>query len=478
MKDRGKVTIFLCLITTGMVMLGMVCTRIVSIYCAKGKTAIVSGISMSDVKANYNSYIFEHYHILLFDKNCYGCGEGAIEERMEELTKSNLDDKYSVQGVYITNYKMIYDNECEELKKQIEENSNYEILTYGIDQIQEKLNNREGSYSDILEEDMNAACEESLNETESVEEGQADGYDGINQGDKVEDPREYTKTTDAEGLLLTLLLPPDREVSREKIAYEDFVSVFGVYKPDFMNTNIEFDDYNRLKQDMKNHSTWGNSLVEKANTLMYSGTVFNCFTENNINSDSVLECEIEYIISAKDSDYANLEEACKKIIAIRLPMNMSYIVTDTAKMSTIRSISVPLSAASLFLSEPVIRYLIAGAWSYIEAMAEVRNLLAGNRLDFVKTKDTWLTDITDIGSSLENEQDSEKGLSYKDYLMILLAMEDDNIYYRMLDIMDINTRKHQPEFKMLFGATELEADFDILFQGRDVSVHQKFSYIQ
>ena len=48
------------------------------------KIVIATRLSMSDIKACYNSYIFEHYHILLFDKTAGGKGEAYLEEWLEQ----------------------------------------------------------------------------------------------------------------------------------------------------------------------------------------------------------------------------------------------------------------------------------------------------------------------------------------------------------------------------------------------------------
>jgi hypothetical protein len=189
-----------------------------------------------------------------------------------------------------------------------------------------------------------------------------------------------------------------------------------------------------------------------------------------------MDCEMEYIIAGKQTDYENLETVCKKILALRMPINMAYLLTDTEKIATIKTISVPIAAATPLVTEPVIRYLIAAGWSYVEAMAETRNLLAGNKLDFVKKKENWITDLGDIGGSIEKSQNTDNGISYKEYLMLLMAMEGDDIYYRMLDVMDVNARQADSNFRMLNGASGLSADFNISYLNGDVSMHQSSSY--
>jgi hypothetical protein len=463
-----------------MVLLGTTAVKIVSLQCAEGRAAMASRTALSDVKANYDSYIFEHYHILLFDKNDYGNGEAAIEERIEKLTQDNLGDDYTVNDVQLTDFTMIYDDTCEELKAQIKEQMGYMAVTYSIDKLEDKLGGSEGSYSEALEDEI----DEVENMPDTVEkETDEDSDEADNSltdpGDKllngVKDPRKYTSSSARKGMLLSLLLEDESSVSSEDKLPDDIPSSLNSVTTTLFNINTDFDNYSDLKSDMKKGNSWGSSLTEKGESVLYAANVFNSYTEK-VNSENVMDCEMEYIIAGKQTDYENLEAVCKKILAIRMPVDMAYLVTDVEKMTTIKTLSVPIAAATPFITEPVIRYLIAAAWSYAEAMAETRNLLAGNKLDFVKKKGNWITNLDNLGGSVEKTQNSENGISYKEYLMLLMAMEGDDMYYRMLDVMDVNARKSDSSFRMLNAAVGLSADFDISYQGGDVSVHQSSSY--
>jgi hypothetical protein len=277
-------------------------------------------------------------------------------------------------------------------------------------------------------------------------------------------------------MLLSILLPDGTSVSSEDKLPEDIPSSLDSATTSIFNINTAFDSFSDLKKDIKNGNSWGSSLTEKGEAVLYAANVFNCFTKKDTNSSAVMDCEMEYIIAGKQTDYENLETVCKKILALRMPINMAYLLTDTEKIATIKTISVPIAAATPLVTEPVIRYLIAAGWSYVEAMAETRNLLAGNKLDFVKKRENWITDLGDIGGSIEKSQNTDNGISYKEYLMLLMAMEGDDIYYRMLDVMDVNARQADSNFRMLNGASGLSADFNISYLNGDVSMHQSSSY--
>ena len=66
--NRGAVTIFLTLLIMVMLTLFTAVIYAVRAKCARAKAAAALSGAMSSIKADYNSYIFENYHLLLFDK--------------------------------------------------------------------------------------------------------------------------------------------------------------------------------------------------------------------------------------------------------------------------------------------------------------------------------------------------------------------------------------------------------------------------
>lgn len=65
MNNKGRIVVFISMITAVMLVLITLVIQVVILSAAKSKNVIATRLSMSDIKACYNSYIFEHYHILL-----------------------------------------------------------------------------------------------------------------------------------------------------------------------------------------------------------------------------------------------------------------------------------------------------------------------------------------------------------------------------------------------------------------------------
>lgn len=459
MNNQGKITVFLSLIISSMLLIGIAAINIINGFTAKEKSAIAARSAVSSVKAGYNRYIFEHYHILLFDKDSGGMGEAALEEKILFDIKENLGEKFSVEDVAITDFKLIQDDECKALKEQISEYMGYAAVEYGADKILEATNGMDGSISEELFGDMENSEIKVSEENASTESTAAEG----DQLDTVDDPRDFTSDLDSDGIL-SIVLPEDMQISRENVNLSGTISI---EEKGFLNdiylVDSDFDDYSNLKKDLKSHGTWKNSIVDAGLGIVYARNVFNCAVNTEVNAGTVFECELEYLICGKSSDYENLKAVINKLIAVRLPINFAYLLSDSSKMSQISAISGPLSIATL-IPEPILKNLLAGCWSYVEAIADLRCLMKGNSMPFAKNRDCWITDLNNIAESIYSEDISDdNGMCYEDYLMILMSLDTDTLYYRMLDLMELNARQEDDSFRIKNGAVELDVDINISF---------------
>lgn len=475
MNNRGRITVFLCLIMSSLLLLGITAINVINIFAAKEKAAVAVRSSVSSVKAGYNSYIFEHYHILLFDKGCGGQGEAALEEKLLSNLEENLGDSFAVNEVAVTDFELIYDNECRALKEQIKEYMNYAVVEYGADKILESTGGRDGTLTSAILQDMDAAEKNQTSGRENVETS-SDNKTASSGAVGIDDPRDFTANMSDIGVL-SIVIPDDMDISSEKIDLSGLPSIKKIgLANDFFRINDDFDDYTTLKTDLKARGTWKDALIDSSLGIAYARTVFNCAVNTEVNEGTVFDCEIEYLICGKESDYANMNSVVKKLLAVRFPVNYAYLVSDTAKMAQVSAISAPLSLVVL-VPEPILKCLITGCWSYVEAMADVRCLLEGRRMAFTKNKGNWITDLNNLENSVLGEGISDdKGMCYEDYLMILMALNMDKVYYRMLDIMELNVRQTDSSFQIENGAVRLSADFDISFGNWNFYINKTGKY--
>lgn len=170
-----------------------------------------------------------------------------------------------------------------------------------------------------------------------------------------------------------------------------------------------------------------------------------------------MQCQYEYLIGGRDSDYANAKAVINRLVALRFPLNYIYVVKQPEHVAYAQSLAVELVGASLNpAAVEVVAYLLLACESYVEAILDVRVLMHGGRIPLKKTKESWKVSFAGIASMLlekdgEVQQTGpEDGLDYGEYLGLLLAAMPDKEqkYRRMLCIMDYEGRKQNAGFAM------------------------------
>ena len=482
MNNKGKITVFLCLIMSGMILLGLTSIKIIGVFAAKEKTSFAAKTAISNIKANYNSYIFEHYHILLFDKNCNGKGEAFLEQSVEDNMSENLGGDFLVKQVAIKDIDTIIDDDCGALKQQIKDYMSYAVVSHGVDKILDATGGKDGQIPDEVEQKMDDDRDGAQEVGDENEEGNGEnpGTGEVPSENHTEDPRKVTKKVQKKGLL-SIVLPNDMELSDNTIDIASMPSLkYTGIASSLFKIDAGFNDYDDFKEGLHSHETWADKLVSSGVGAAYAIDVFNCATDRGRNEGTYLGCELEYLICGRTCDYDNLEGVAGKITAIRLPINYVYLLSDVSKMSKIKSIAWPLSFVT-FIPEPILKYLLAGCWAYGESLMEVRSLLMGKRLEFAKNSMNWITDLDNFESSINTDaKTNKKGLDYKDYLMILLALDMKDTYYRMLDLMQVNANMDRQinndengvddTFLIENAAVNISFDIKVLFDGREICV--------
>jgi hypothetical protein len=143
---------------------------------------------------------------------------------------------------------------------------------------------------------------------------------------------------------------------------------------------------------------------------------------------SWLDYQLEYVIAGKDSDMENLESVCERLLLIREGMNYAYLLTDSAKKAECEALAAALVGATMIpgLVEALKQVLLL-SWAFAESVQDVNRLLSGKRVVFQKSRDTWrlsLEAALNLGEHLteSGEEEDSGGLSYREYLGILLAV--------------------------------------------------------
>ena len=466
--------------------------RAVQLYAAKEKAVCAARTAISGLKADYNSYIYEHYHILLFDKNCGGVGEAGLEARLLKEYEENLGAAFSESDVKFNDFRMIYDDDCEPFKEQMSDHMKYAAVEKGVDMIMEKTGGSDGTVPQELLDDIDEvknkeAEEEGGEEDDDSEEATENGDENGEEVKvkkvsifKVKDPRKFTKKLKTKGLL-GIILPEGTELSEEEIETEGLPSrtltvssITEIF--DHSNEERKFKDIDRFEDRLKESGGWTEGLYDAGVSMAYARCCFNSLTNGDRNDSTELKYELEYLVAGKKSDYENIKSVINSLVWLRTPICYAYLVRDAEKMAVVTSIAAPLSFL-VFLPEPVLKFLLAGCWSYAEAMADVRTLAAGKKIAFVKTRENWVTDIKKLADTVTGDvPEAEHGLSYEDHLCMLMALKTDRINYRMLDLIQLNAAKEGESIKIADCAVAAGADFTSGYMGRKFYYHMVTEY--
>lgn len=159
--------------------------------------------------------------------------------------------------------------------------------------------------------------------------------------------------------------------------------------------------------------------------------------------EKALEYEMEYLLAGKESDKENLETVVYGLLGIREAMNFVTILKDAEKKSL--ALGIATAAVGFTGIVPLVKAVQIGillAWAFVESVLDIRALLDGKKVPFLKRTDQWSSDLKNCRGAIESASASEnegQGLSYTQYLQIMLfLMSEKTLNYRCMDLIGQN----------------------------------------
>lgn len=476
MKNKGQITVFMSCMMSVLLILTLTALEVGRMYCGRMKIRAVIHSAQSCILADYNRELFERYHLLFADPT-YGTGSCAmVEEKFRDYVEKSLNGEGVVNNIYdfevceiaLSNYKTIIDDNMALLKKQIVD---YEKEEGAVNKIIESGKKMVDSSKQVEAASEKTASEatEIPTSTENSEgtDGNESGGEGVDkeQAEEVKDPRNVLKEMLSNGLL-AILLPEGVQVSNEEYDFSNAPSK-SYLDNEKTDKDTDFKDVNNLldvlKQSAKEDKSTLMSVGRKAAFCAYVDDHFSHIGEEK---DTVMKCEIEYILKGKNSDKDNLESVLSDIIWMRMPVNYVCLLGDAAKQGEALTLATAIcsSTGTLPMAE-IVKYLLLGCWAYGESVYEVRLLMQGEKLPYVKTSAEWNTDLKSLKKA-NNTISSSVGMSYKDYLNLMLAKKEgkDITYARLLDAIELNLKRDDEKLSVV----NLCGEFTI--QGKIVQV--------
>lgn len=182
-----------------------------------------------------------------------------------------------------------------------------------------------------------------------------------------------------------------------------------------------------------------------------------------------LHYELEYLIGGKGEDAANLKLVVTEILAIREALNLASLAASPQKQSEALALAMLLAGAT---ANPVIveavKYGILAAWAYAESVLDVRTLLQGGKIAVLKSETDWTSNLSAVPALLSGwsqAKSSERGISYRDYLSLLLFFHSgERLSMRAMDVQEaaIRQKPGYESFRMdcLVCGTKLHAVYE------------------
>ena len=468
---KGSITIFLALILS--LVISLVCASIESVRMAAARTQILNSmdIGLYSLFGQYDRTLLQDYDLFAL----YAGGKEELdmasvydnfESYMEPVLKQNSQKLELLQGGF-NGYKLLTDGNGEVFYQQAVKYMRETLGSQGVQILLGKLKDQEektetaekkgqqaengdtmSSYDSEIS-DAAKKSEESKNNPESFGDG-GNGEDfsgGVNK--EVENPIPVIRRVRKMGLL-DLVIPAEYGISDAVTDKRILASGRNLQKGMLLDSDIQAED------SYIDGVLFGQYLLKKLGNYRKPAS-------------AGLNYQVEYILGGKNSDRENLKSIATKLLLIRQGVNMAALFADGGKRIQIETLS--LAIASTFLVPPaavVIEAALMFCWAFAESLLDVRVLFSGGHVPLVKTASDWqlsLSNLSDILNRLDHTgKDSAGGMSYEDYLRVLLiAKGKQEKVIRGMDMIECAVREKgkRPGFQMDHCIVALEASADI-----------------
>lgn len=450
---KGEMTVFLSIVFVLMISFISGIIQASSIQAGKNLARLETDRAVYSVFGEYQKELLEQYHIFGVEGS-YGTGS---------YTEDNLISRmhyYGTDGTEheITGIQYLTDNHGQAFREQV---LIYMEQTKGIGLIRELTGlTAEWEEQEIQGKEMEEIQEETAEQMEEVSdllETEEDTGTG-GQEQISENPFTFMEKISQYGIV-SVVLPEDMVISEKTVdleaqaSYRNLRSGRGSFPSrtgmDGIEEKLLFDEY--LAE------SFTNAVPEEEDA--------------GAEKDRSLDYEIEYILAGRSSDEENLESVLFRIFLIRMALNYTFLLTDTEKQGEAELLALAISAI-LLMPEAVegVKQLVIAAWAAGESVVDIRTLLSGKRTALVKTSENWQTSLSSLfrlgDDSRQEGSDIQGGICYKDYLRMLLFLENtDEITMRALDRAEENLRTEQQldHFRADQCITRLRMDNTVTF---------------
>ncbi|MCD7764670.1 MAG: DUF5702 domain-containing protein [Lachnospiraceae bacterium] len=442
---KGSITVFLSLAC--ILFLALICavTESARVQGAKAQSANITGMGTFSLLSEFETKLLEKYEIFALDGASGGSFQiQTVNSRFEEFISQNVNPKdgllkslafdpwnLEVESTEITGYALLTDNKGEAFYQQA---VSYMKSNIGVIALEELLNL--ANSVDEIEEKQDAYEEDQNNSNEQLSDLEDEKQERLIEleSEMPESLEESAALAETTGNPLTEIAKLQKKSTLEIVTWDKTVSAKSV---------------TRSSLPSKSSLRKGSLTIESEHSGLISNVLFREYLvryfENYLSesSEADLNYHLEYILGGKLSDEKNLQYVVNRLLLIREGMNYAFCTGSTSMNTQAGTLATALTG---FLGIPALtaatKHAILLAWAYGESLVDVRILLDGGKVPLKKNESSWSLTLENLGRVTEVLQEGakgkEEGLSYQDYLRILLNMGSlQNQKMRALDLVQM-----------------------------------------
>lgn len=437
----GYLTIYVSLSLTVMISLCLALIGGAVRNSVRLEAEYIADIGLNSVLAEYHREVFEQYNLFLLDTS-YGSTYPSYyntEARLTYYLEQNVSEEectyfsflykdllnLKVTDVFIQRAAVVTDNNGVLFRKKavdaILDDVGFGLAEQVLDWVAVVENNKllESNLGTWLDQ-VNGEIDSYVDNERPLNEEQWITVDIVN-------PVEHINEMRAQGILKWVLNEPDA-VSGRVLDLSHYIS-----------SRKKRGEMNRGNYTVSEEISAAEKILCHEYMLHYSGH----FGQEK--EESLLRYQTEYLLGGKESDVENLSYVANVICGIREAANVMYLYGNKEKKMLAETVAAILSAAvTLPELEPLFETALILGWAYVESLYDVKLLLAGGKVPLLKDEASWHFDLDSILESVDMqlENESQKGITYTDYLRILLYLTDtEKITFRFMDLMEMDIRQ-------------------------------------
>ncbi len=494
MMKKGYLTVYLSLSLGIILSLILALTEWARINAMRMQIECTADTAATSVLAEYHRQLLEQYELFYVDTSygdaapAYSNTEAHLRDYMEyNFSLKGLDTirnyrdmlKLSVgkvallsvsvatdeNGIGIKRQAVLYEKDriglslADEIMRNLQEITEYETES---GRLQEQRKEIEEELNELIDQ----AQENMPSETQTVET--ENGLEEIEVKPQItrDNPADIVNATRGFSVLKLVVKDMDK-LSRQKITPSNYVTGRTLHTGTGKQEGVDYPQ----------------GLID--NILFHEYILDKCSRYTDVLDKSLLKYQTEYIIGGKDNDEENLKSIVYRLLLIREAANAIYLLSDSAKMAEIETVSSILSLVCMVPEiEPLVRYSILFAWAYVESVQDVRNLLDKKRVPLMKNESTWNTKLfhmTEYQKYLADGDSEGEGMSYEDYLRVFLCMTDETkVTMRLADVMEMDIRRTAGNENFRLDGCIESFEFIAYINsgyGYDFNIQRNYSYI-